>query len=259
MKLIEIPAGTFFMGPHNGPASRKVQITRPFYLGQYEVTNAQWDKVMGSELSEFKPADHPVGHFSWEDGVEFCRTLSSLPEERAAERVYRLPTEAEWEYACRAGSKSEFSFGEDTSVVGDYAWFHDNSGDQPHPVGQKKPNAWGLYDMHGNVWEWCHDWFGEYDSGTGIDPRGPSTGVYRVNRGGSFHTDAWYLPSNRRSYNGPGNEVLHTSIGMRVAMNVGSETGPSTAMPAANASKGIPTNGFPASQSEADSPAVERQ
>ena len=106
MKLIEIPAGTFFMGPHNGPASRKVQITRPFYLGQYEVTNAQWDKVMGSELSEFKPADHPVGHFSWEDGVEFCRTLSSLPEERAAERVYRLPTEAEWEYACRAGSKS---------------------------------------------------------------------------------------------------------------------------------------------------------
>ena len=127
---------------------------------------------------------------SWEDAVEFCRRLSDLPEEKAAGRVYRLSTEAQWEYACRAGTTTAYSFGDDASKLGDCAWFGENSGGSPHPVGRKKPNSWGLYDMHGNVWEWCSDWYDQYPSGAVTDPTGPQSGLKRVNLGGCYSRPA---------------------------------------------------------------------
>ena len=122
----------------------------------------------------------------WYDAVEFCRKLSDLPAEKSAGHVYRLPTEAEWKYACRAGTTTKYSFGDRASELGDYAWYRDNSGKTTHPVGGKKPNPWGLYDMHGNVWEWCQDWYGDYPSGAVTDPTGPASGDRRVLHGGSF-------------------------------------------------------------------------
>jgi formylglycine-generating enzyme required for sulfatase activity len=182
-----------------------VTLTKPFYIGVYEVTNAQWKRVMGTVPSRWKGADLPVGNVGWDDANEFCRRLSALPEEKQAGRVYRLPTEAEWEYACRAGTTTKWSFGDDESRLGDYAWFDGNSGNGTHPVGKKKPNAWGLFDMHGNVTEWCNDWLGDYAKGAVTDPQGPSQGSHRVYRGGSWLYTAgdcrsafrWIVPSLR--------------------------------------------------------------
>jgi formylglycine-generating enzyme required for sulfatase activity len=179
MKLVLIPKGTFTMGSPENEAGRiedegehQVTISRDYYLGVYEVTQEQYEQVMGTNPSYFQgdhvaerdpktgvvkeidSSNHPVEQVSWEDAVEFCERLSELPEEKAAGRVYRLPTEAEWEYACRAGTNTKYSFGDDEGQLGDYAWFEANSGGT-HPVGQKQPNAWGLYDTHGNVFEWC--------------------------------------------------------------------------------------------------------
>jgi formylglycine-generating enzyme required for sulfatase activity len=148
---------------------------------------------MKNNPSNFKGAENPVENVSWEDAVEFCRKLSELPAEKAAGNVYRLPTEAEWEYACRAGTTTNFSFGDDESDFGDYAWCVENSANETHnsanethPVGDKLPNAWGLYDMHGNVLEWCQDWYGDYPSGSVTDPSGATSGSNRVSRGGSW-------------------------------------------------------------------------
>jgi len=182
----------------------EVTISKDYYLGVHEVTQAQYEKVMGTKPSYFQgdeikgsSTNNPVESVSWLDAVEFCKKLSDLPEEKAAGRVYRLPTEAEWEYACRAGSKSAYSFGESSKSLGDYAWFDGNSNNQTHPVGEKKANAWGLYDMHGNVWEWCSDWYGEYPNGAVSDPVGPREGSDRVNRGGGWFIRA-ESPSRRR-------------------------------------------------------------
>jgi formylglycine-generating enzyme required for sulfatase activity len=199
-----IPAGTFIMGERDKP--HEVTLTQPFKMGVHEVTQAQYQQVMGNNPSEFKGANNPVEMVSWEDAVKFCRKLSALPAEKAAGNVYRLPTEAEWEYACRAGTTTKYSFGDDESDLADYAWYGDNSGSKTHPAGVKQPNAWGLYDMHGNVWEWCQDWYGDYSSGAVRDPTGPSSGSSRVIRGGSWSFTAefcrsasrdWYLPSSR--------------------------------------------------------------
>jgi formylglycine-generating enzyme required for sulfatase activity len=186
MSFVTIPAGTFMMG--EGGEAHQVTLTKGFELGVYEVTQEQYEQVMGSTPSHFRGPQNPVEQVSWNDAVEFCRKLSELPAEKAAGYVYRLPTEAEWEYACRAGTDTEYSFGDSESQLGGYAWYDENSGLTTHPVGGKRPNAWGLYDMHGNVWEWCQDWYGAYPSGSVTDPPGAASGSARVYRGGSwFH------------------------------------------------------------------------
>ena len=193
MKFKLIPAGTFTMGDASGQddeTPHEVTLTQPFKMGVHEITQAQYEQVMGVNPSRFKGADNPVENVSWDDAVEFCRRLSELPAEKEAGNVYRLPTEAEWEYACRAGTTTKFSFGDDESEFGEYAWHDGNADDKTHPVGGKKPNAWGLYDMHGNVWEWCQDLYGDYPSGTVTDPTGAAQGSYRVIRGGSWNRPA---------------------------------------------------------------------
>jgi formylglycine-generating enzyme required for sulfatase activity/serine/threonine protein kinase len=206
MKFVVIPAGEFMMGsPEDEPGHRddetlhKVTLTQPFQIGMHEVTQEQYQKVMGTNPSDRKGPQNPVEMVSWNDAVEFCRKLSEQPEEKAAGSVYRLPTEAQWEYTCRAGTTTGYSFGDSESELGDYARYLDNSQNTTHPVGQKKPNAWGLYDMHGNVFEWCQDWYGDYPSGLVTDPTGPISSDRRVLRGGSFYNQASHVRSARRA------------------------------------------------------------
>jgi formylglycine-generating enzyme required for sulfatase activity len=217
----------------------EVTLTKPFYMGEYEVTNAEWRRVMGDlpddpmeddrnlKLTKaagrkvrvarlLPPIDSPVKQVTWEDAVEFCRKLSAMPEEQKAGRVYRLPTEAEWEYACRAGTTTKYSFGDDDSQLGEYGWFDENSGGQVHPVGQKKPNSWGLYDMHGNVWERCSDWYKVYSDGAVTNPQGPSSGLSRVNRGGGWPSTARYCRSAVRYWDYPSNRHY---LGFRLALS----------------------------------------
>lgn len=169
------------------------KITAPFYLGLYEVTQPEYERVMGNNPSEHKGgAKYPVDNVSWPDAVEFCRKLSELPEEKAAGAVYRLPTEAEWEYASRAGTVTHYSFGDDAAGLARHATFGNNSENRTQPVGRGRPNAWGLFDMHGNVWEWCADWWTAdyYANSPSDDPLGPSSGEARVLRGGSWRDAA---------------------------------------------------------------------
>jgi formylglycine-generating enzyme required for sulfatase activity/serine/threonine protein kinase len=219
-QLKVLPPGQFRMGDPKGDGDEtphEVRLTRAFYMGVHEVTQEQYERVMGTNPSNFKGASNPVEQVSWEDAVEFCQRLSALPEEKAAGRVYRLPTEAEWEYACRAGSQTRYSFGDNESYLGQYAWFADNSDTKTHPVGKKKPNAWGFYDMHGNVWEWCSDWYGDYPSGEVSDPTGPREGSSRVHRGGGWiYVAASCLSSTRYRYN-PTSRYGHN--GFRVALS----------------------------------------
>lgn len=194
MKFMFIPAGKFAMGSpeqwkgrweDDGPP-HEVEITKPFFMSQYEVTQGQWKSVMGSNPSHFKDCGDqcPVENVSWNDVQEFIRRLN----QKEGGRKYRLPTEAEWEYACRAGAQSTYSFGDDEEQLQDFAWYDKNSGGKTHHVGRKKPNAWGLYDMHGNVWEWVQDWYDRnyYKNSPGENPRGPDRGESRVVRGGSW-------------------------------------------------------------------------
>jgi formylglycine-generating enzyme required for sulfatase activity len=225
MKFVLIPAGRFTMG---SPASEeeseenetlhKVEISKPYYLAIMEVTQGQYATVMGKtgeivlerdpktnrviRKLDIRSSPLPVADVSWEEAVEFCKRLSLLPEEKKAGRSYRLPTEAEWEYACRAGTSTAYSFGDNADALGEYAWFDDNS-NGPQPVGTKKVNPWGLYDMHGNVWEWCSDWYGDYPEGLAVDPSGASAGEYRVSRGGSWFLTAWYCRSASRNWSTP--------------------------------------------------------
>jgi len=219
VELKLLPGGGFTMGQAGGESDEtphQVTLTKPVYIGVYEVTNAQWKRVMGSVPSHWQDADRPVEQVSWEDAVEFCRKLSALPAERQAGRVYRLPTEAEWEYACRAGTDTKYSFGDDESRLDEYGWYDGNSGNQTHPVGKKKPNGWGLFDMHGNVWEWCSDLYGEYPKGAVTDPQGPSGASARVFRGGSWLSTARYCRSANRSGSGPS---FRPSLGFRLALS----------------------------------------
>jgi len=221
MKMVLIPAGKFMMGSPDSEQGRseeegpqhKVTISKPFYVGVTEVTQAQYEAVMGTNPSKFKGATNPVEMVSWNDATEFCKKLS----EKTRQAV-RLPTEAEWEYACRAGSQTLFSFGDVDSALGDFAWYWGNSGSQSHPVGQKRPNAWGLFDMHGNVWEWCADWYGDYPKGTVTDPQGAASGEYRVLRGGCWYDYPNYCRAAYRSYLTPVNRDKY--CGFRVVVSV---------------------------------------
>ena len=214
MELIEIPAGKFTMGSPEGEKDRfsdyedqvRVTLTQPLELGKYEVTQGQWKSVMGTEpwlnqggvqIGE----ENPVTYVNWDDATEFCKTLTATERKAGtlkSDEEYRLPTDAKWEYACRAGTKTAFSFGDDESKLGEYARFRGNAVDVERPrankVGLKKPNPWGLHDMHGNVCEWCWDWYDEKRS-DGTDPVGPEKGLGRVIRGGSW----WNDPGSCRS------------------------------------------------------------
>jgi formylglycine-generating enzyme required for sulfatase activity len=179
MEFVLIPAGEFRMGSEKGFDDEKpvhpVRITKPFYLGKYPVTVGQWTMVDIGKAVSHKSADHPKVEVSWKDVQEFIEKLNRMhPNE-----IHRLTTEAEWEYACRAGTTTEYFFGDDPARLGEYAWYSENVKGSTHPVGQKKPNPWGLYDILGNVWEWVGDWYGPYEAG-------PAKGKFRVWRGGGF-------------------------------------------------------------------------
>ena len=221
MKLRLIPAGEFMMGSpatesdrRDNETQHRVSITKPFYMGVTEVTQEQYQKVMGTNPSGFQGPQNPIERVTWADAVEFCRKLSAMPAEKTAGHVYRLPTEAEWEYGCRAGTTTAYGFGDDGSRLGDYGWFINNSGSDSHPVGEKKPNAWGLYDMHGNVAEWCQDWYGNYSSGSATDPTGAPSGSHRVFRGGCWFNPAGYCLSAVRFKEAP--ESRDNGLGFRV-------------------------------------------
>jgi formylglycine-generating enzyme required for sulfatase activity len=208
MKFVLIPAGNFKMGSRSSLAagdehpSHRVRISRPFYLQTTEVTQDQWFAVMGNNPSYFKGhGDRPVERVSYQDALEFIRRLNR----REGTTRYRLPTEAEWEYACRAGTATDYSFGDSSAGLNDYGWSNGNSYGTTHPVGKKRPNPWGLYDMHGNVWEWCSDWYAKdyYKKSPSTDPKGPASGGYRVLRGGAWYLDAGFLRSANRGGNIP--------------------------------------------------------
>ena len=219
IELILIPAGEFDMGSayseeareHDEEPVRRIKISRPFYIGLYEVTQAQWNAVMGYSLSHFKGADRPADGIRWPNAVEFCKKLSEKEFE-----TFRLPTEAEWEYACRAGTVTAYSYGSDPSSLTQYAWFNSNSDHNTHPVGQKKPNAFSLYDMHGNVWEWCSDFYAEYLVDSTVDPTGPPDGSSRILRGGSWFCTPGTCRSANRGWNIP--DTRDDDVGFRIVL-----------------------------------------
>ena len=199
MKFTLIPVGEFNMGSEESDWEEpvhKVRINNPFYLGTYPVTQREWKAVMGDNPSDFKGDDLPVERVSWNKVQKFIKKLN----EKEGTDKYRLPSEAEWEYACRAGTTTRYSFGDEESKLGGYAWYDKNSGDKTHPVGRKKPNPWGLYDMHGNVWERVQDeWHDSYD-GTPTDGSAweSGDGYFRVMRGGSWSNYAGLCRSANR-------------------------------------------------------------
>jgi formylglycine-generating enzyme required for sulfatase activity len=228
MQLVLIPKGTFQMGSpvedtkrESDEEQHEVTISKDYYLGMTEITQGQYEEVMGTNPSQdIRNRDssmHPVDNVSWDDAIEFCKKLSEFPWEKKAGRVYRLPTEAEWEYACRAGSRTRFSCGDSLRSIYEHAWYGDNSGSQTNLVGQKKPNPWGLYDMHGNVSEWCSDWYGDYPKGACTDPTGARDSGLRVVRGGSRIYDVSICRSAKREWRLPWYSDLRT--GFRVALN----------------------------------------
>ncbi len=249
LELVWCPPGTFTMGSPaeeicrcDDEAQHQVTLTKGFWLGKYPVTQRQWEIVMGNNPSHFKKKkllglfgcqtqpEHPVESVSWGDCQAFCKKLNerfAVPEGsrsgvvaggRASLRAgeFRLPTEAEWEYACRAGTVGPYA-----GDLDDMGWHDRNSGKTTHPVGQKRANAWGLCDMHGNVWEWCEDWYGAYPSGSVTDPVGSASGSSRVNRGGSSHAYQTHCRSalrrNMYYHMDDRNKFWNKIIGFRVA------------------------------------------
>ena len=205
LTMIWVEPGSFMMGSPEteewrarNETQHQVKLTNGFYLGKYELTQAQWEKVMGSDPSRFKGADRPVENVSWNDVVAFCKKLTEM--EKKAGRVpkgmaYQLPTEAQWEYACRAGTTTKYSWGD--SINSSNANYDENV-DETTPVGRYPANSWGFHDMHGNVWEWCADRYGTYPTGLVTDPLGVASGVTRVTRGGSLGDIGSRLRSAKR-------------------------------------------------------------
>ncbi|MEN9672246.1 MAG: hypothetical protein RL553_511 [Planctomycetota bacterium] len=216
LEMVLIPAGKFMMGSKVDPFSNiqpyedelpqhEVTLKKPFYMGKYEVTQEQWFEIMGENPSEEKGRKLPVTDVSWKDCQEFIKKLNAKTD-----GGYRLPTEAEWEYSCRAGTTTSYSFGgslatSDANFIDSDDTVKDGERGRAKAVGGYKPNAFGLYDMHGNVWEWCEDWYAKYSDGAVMDPKGPVTGKGRVCRGGSFLNYAKYARSSFRNVDTPTN------------------------------------------------------
>lgn len=218
MEFVLIPAGEFMMGSPDSEVGRydsegpthKVTIKTSFYIGKYPVTQRQWKNIMGNNPSRFKGDDRPVEYVSWDDAKEFIKKLN----ETEGTDKYRLPFEAEWEYACRAGTTTRFYFGDDDSNLNDYAWYNVNSGNETSSVGQKKPNPWGLYDMHGNIWEWVQDRWHDNYKGAPSDGSSWEDLSSRVSRGGGWRDSAASCRSAVRYDRAPGNRVTH--LGFRL-------------------------------------------
>ena len=232
LELIWIEPGTFTMGSPNNELGRysnetqhQVTLIQGYWLGKYEITQAQYEAVMGKNPSDFKGDDLPVEQVNWNDAKDFCAKLTAT--EKAAGRLpegyeYTLPTEAQWEYACRAETTTALNSGKNLSdkykcpEMDEVGWYSYNSSEQTHSVGQKLPNAWGLYDMHGNVWEWCLDFYGDYPASPVTDPTGPSTGSDRVVRGGGWDQNASCCRSAYRNSFNP--DAYWHYFGFRVAL-----------------------------------------
>ena len=218
-EFVYLPPGSFMMGSPEGEKGRenyedlhKVTLSQPFYMQTTQVTQALWKKIMRKNPSVFKGDDLPVENVSWDMTQEFISKLNK----QSKDHTYSLPTEAQWEYACRAGSTSRYSFGDDDKELEKYAWYDENSGDTTHPVGELVPNAWGLYDMHGNVWEWCSDGAAAYPSGPVTDPKGDDGADFRVFRGGSWGITARYCRSAYRFRYVPG--YWYYYLGLRLVL-----------------------------------------
>ncbi len=226
MKLVLIHAGSFMMGSPEEEEGRsknelpyEATIRSSFYLGIYEVTQEQYEKVIGTNPSFCKGATRPVENVSWDAAYTFCKKLSEMQREKAAGREYRLPTEVEWEYACRAHSTTTFCFGNEEDGLEDFAWFGEDPATGCHAVGLKKANRWGLYDMHGNVCEWCQDPFDASAKDADAFRIDPSRGPAHMLRGGCYDFDATSCRSARRHFS----SLDGGNVGFRVAMSLPGE------------------------------------
>ena len=218
-EMVRVEGGTFRMGATSEQEDEADSDEKPvhgvtlssYYIGKTEVTQALWQAVMGSNPSRFEGSDLPVECVSWNDCQEFIQKLNRLTG-----RNFRLPTEAEWEFACRGGNNSRGYKYSGSNNLGSVAWYEDNSGGQTHPVGTKAPNELGIFDMSGNVWEWCNDWYGNYTSNSQTNPTGSQSGSRRVRRGGGwFYYAGRCRSSNRDNYN-PSNRYIN--LGLRLAL-----------------------------------------
>ncbi|MBR1991236.1 MAG: SUMF1/EgtB/PvdO family nonheme iron enzyme, partial [Bacteroidales bacterium] len=218
-KMVAVQGGTFTMGCTSEQGSDCYSDEKPahrvtvsdFSIGETEVTQALWKAVMGTKPSDFKGDDLPVEKVSWDDCQKFIKKLNELTG-----KTFRLPTEAEWEYAARGGNKSKGYKYSGSNTLGSVAWYDDNSGSKTHPVKTKAANELGLYDMSGNVWEWCSDWYGDYSSGSQTNPVGASSGSDRVLRGGSWSYTAWHCRVSNRKYSSP--EYCISKYGFRLVI-----------------------------------------
>lgn len=215
-KFVYVAPGTFTMGatseqenPESDETAHQVTLTNGYYIGQTEVTQALWKAVMGSNPSYFKGDNLPVEQVSWNDCQDFIDRLSDMTGQR-----FRLPTEAEWEYAARGGNQSRGRQYSGAYSLDNCAWYTDNSGSKTHSVATKQANELGIYDMSGNVWEWCQDWYGSYSSNAVTNPTGPASGSCRVHRGGSWRSDARRCRVALRNGYTPGNR--YNNLGLRL-------------------------------------------
>jgi formylglycine-generating enzyme required for sulfatase activity len=235
LELALIPAGRFMMGssesetsslpalpahPTNESPLHEVNITRPFYMSAYKVTQEQYQQVMGANPSRFSGQNLPVDAVTWDDAANFARRAAAK-----ANRKVHLPTEAQWEYAVRAGTGTRYTFGEDENKIGEYAWYRENGKGMTHPVGEKPPNAWGLFDVHGLLWEYCSDFYADSYAGAGsTDPSGPASGQAHATRGGTWGSRPPFLRSAIRVPSPAVDSAkdLLSRFGFRVAVDIDS-------------------------------------
>ena len=234
IEFVWIPPGRFLMGsPATEPGHEDderqhvVTLRYGFWMGSREITRGQWDALMGTDPSRPpNEVDMPVTGVSWQDCQEFLAKLNA-----SAGGSFRLPTEAEWEYACRALTTGAYSFDSGAAELGEYGWYIGNSDKKTHPVGLKTPNAWGLYDIYGNVWEWCQDWYGTYPSGPTVDPTGPASGMYHVIRGGAWNSPPEDCRSASRSFFMEGYFLDKSVLGFRIVRGPALRGAPVNTMP----------------------------